>query len=182
MPLDITNIVLSGATVLSAATAAAMYFGGIGDRHRKQLDERIGHHVTPLDVRIKALEAQVEAAQSASADAIEAAINRALGPYSSKLDVLEAKMDVFWRQVALDAAKILHQPHPERAMLDHLLDAFTENVLTPDEELALRRELVRIRDWEPGVDLGYPVRDGEQTAAAILLRTMSHVTSPRGAP
>ncbi len=178
---DAVNLALVAATVVSSGTALFTWLDARSDRHRKKLDARIAERQAPLDAQVKALEAEFHAALAAQAALIESSINKALAPVASRLDVMETKMDVFWRQVALDAAKILHQPNPERAMLDHLLDAFTEDTLTPSEELSLRKELVRIRNWEPGQDLGYPVRDGEQTAAAILLRTMDHVITPRGA-
>jgi hypothetical protein len=185
VPADTLSIVLGAATFLSAGTAFLTWWNARGSAHHKQLDDQIDGRLAPFDKRVELLEAQFKAAQEASQALIADAIRRELGPVSGKLDVLEAKMDVFWRQVAVDAAKILHQPNPERRYLDSLLDAFTESLdaqvpMAPDKEVALRKELVRIRNWEPGDDLGYPVRDGEQTAAAILLRTMSHVVEPQG--
>jgi hypothetical protein len=103
-----------------------------------------------------------------------------VGPLRQDVAVLKSQVEVFWKAVALDAAKILHQPDPARAQMDHLLEALVEDILTPEEELQLRKYLVAVRNWEPGQDAGFPVSPGEQTAAAILLRTMEHVITPRG--
>lgn len=179
MPIDVTNIALAVATAISAASAAFAWRDARGDRDRKRYKEQIALEVVPLDGRVSALELKFEALLEANAALIETAIIRAVEPLATKLTVLETKMDVFWRQVALDAAKILHQPDPARHRIDCLLEAFMEDTLSADEELELRKELVKIRNWEPGQDLGYPVHPGEQTAAAILLRTMEHATTRR---
>lgn len=94
------------------------------------------------------------------------------------------KVNSFWTQftatmteVAVNQAKILHQPDPRRAHIDHLLEAFMEGTLTADERLDLRKFLVQIRNYDPGgpSTLEFPVYPGEQTAAAILLSTMDLV-------
>lgn len=50
---------------------------------------------------------------------------------------LETQMDLFLRTVSLDAAKILHQPHPDFARRDLLLERFTDNELTEEDESEL---------------------------------------------
>lgn len=83
-------------------------------------------------------------------------------------------------QLAMNAAKNLHQPNPLRAHVDHLLEAFMEGTLTPEERIELRKVLVKIRNFEPsGEPLEFPVYPGEQTAAAILLSTMDIVAPGR---
>lgn len=148
------------------------------DRGKKKDLERIGHALHPYDLRIHDLEVSAEH----STDAIGAAITRALQPLLASLTGLETKMDIVWegqKQIALDAAKVLHHPEPERHEVDHLLDAFTNDTLTEEEEVQLRKALVAIRDWEPGRDVGFPVYQGEQMSAAILLRLMNSVITPR---
>jgi hypothetical protein len=50
--------------------------------------------------------------------------------------------------------------------------------LTPEEKTELRKTLISIRDWEPGgKEIGFPVYQGEQVAAALLLLTMEHAMS-----
>jgi TolA-binding protein len=91
-----------------------------------------------------------------------------------RLAVLETKTEVFWKSVAMDVARIIHSPDPARVHIDALLDAFMSGTISPGEAEELRGLLVKMRDWEPGDDIGFPVYAGEQVAAAILLRTMDH--------
>jgi hypothetical protein len=88
--------------------------------------------------------------------------------------VLETKVELWWKSVAMDAAKILHQPDPARAAVDKVLEAFMAGTLTKAQENELRGYLRIIRDYEPGQQTPFPIHNGEQTAAAILLSTMEH--------
>ena len=101
---------------------------------------------------------------------------KALTEALSKMGV---KVDMYWNTLetmAMHAAKGLHQPDPERARLDHLLEAFIEGTLTPEERNELKKMLVLIRNYEPGgPPLDFPVQQGEQTFAVILLSTMDMV-------
>jgi hypothetical protein len=101
--------------------------------------------------------------------------NARIGAILDRLAVMETKIEVFWRSVAMDAARIIHSPDPARAHIDALLDSFMTGTMTPEQERELRQVLVKIRDHEPGdVAVGFPVYPGEQIAAAILLRTMEY--------
>lgn len=97
-----------------------------------------------------------------------------MGRVLDRLSVMETKIEVFWKSVAMDAAKIIHSPDPRRAHIDALLDAFTEGTITTQQASELKTILVFLRDWEPGKPADFPVYPGEQVAAAILLRTMDH--------
>jgi hypothetical protein len=102
---------------------------------------------------------------------------------SEKLSQMGVKVDMYWNsleQLAMNAAKGLHQPDPARAHVDHLLEAFMEGTLTGDEKTELKKILVKIRNYEDnGPDLEFPVQPGEQTFAAILLSTMDLVDPRR---
>lgn len=102
---------------------------------------------------------------------------------SDKMTQMGVKVDMYWaslEQLAMNAAKGLHQPHPERERLDHLLEAFIEGTLTADERIELKKSLVQIRNYEPSSPpLDFPVIPGEQTFAAILLSTMDLVNPQR---
>jgi len=108
---------------------------------------------------------------------------RSLRDLSDKLTQQGVKVDMYWttlEQLAMNAAKGLHQPDPRRARVDHLLEAFIEGTLTPEERTELRKILVQIRNYEDGVSqLEFPVQPGEQTFAAILLSTMDLVDPRR---
>lgn len=102
---------------------------------------------------------------------------------SDKISKMEVKVDMYWtslEQLAMNSAKNLHQPDPRRAHIDHLLEAFMEGTLTPEERIELKKILVQIRNVEPNSPpLPFPVYPGEQTAAAILLSTMDIVDPTR---
>ncbi len=93
---------------------------------------------------------------------------------------LEVKVEYFWEQAAMNAAKAIHQPDPEREVIDRLLESFMEGTLTQDERLELRKYLVKIRNYEPSQGyIGFPVLPGEQSQATILLSTMDLVDPAR---
>lgn len=174
-----TDIFVGSATV--AAAAAAWFSVHITRRSHDKLD-RVGEMkaavqeaIHPQDVRLFALE-QLTAAFP---DHLEAAIARAIAPLANDVGIVKTQIEVIWRSVALDMAKILHKPDPARRHVDVLLEALQNETLTYDEELELRKLLVLIRDWEPGRDVGFPVTDGEQAAAALLLITMEYAIPHR---
>lgn len=98
---------------------------------------------------------------------------------AEKLAGIDVKVGFYWEQQAMNAAKQLHQPDPRRAHIDTLLEAFMEGTLTSDERIELKKELVKMRNYEPGQDLGYPVNAVDPTNAAILLGTMDLVNPQR---
>lgn len=102
-----------------------------------------------------------------------------MGRVLDRLAVMETKIEVFWKSVAMDAAKIIHSPDPRRASIDALLDSFMNGTIKQEEVVKLKNILVILRDWEPGVPSDFPVYPGEQVAAAILLRTMDHAIEGR---
>lgn len=127
----------------------------------------------PLDNRLRALEGQCNNMPIT----IDSLITRALKPIEAQLIAQNTKIDPVWRaleELAVDMAKNLHHPDPDRAELDALLDHFMAHTLTADEDLTLRRYLNTIKTVEAGYNqaLGFTVLDGEPTYAAILLRTM----------
>lgn len=84
-----------------------------------------------------------------------------------RLTALEVKVDVFWKGIALDAAALLHRPHPEFKRRDELLETFTYKKLNSKEARELYNMLVPV--WE---DIQAPY--AERLAASILMRTLSH--------
>jgi hypothetical protein len=96
------------------------------------------------------------------------------GSLLDRMAILETKVEVFWKSVAMDAAKIIHSPNPERKHVDDLLDAFMGGTLTDEGAEKLRVLLRYIMKYEPGDETDFPINQGEQLAAAILLRTMEH--------
>lgn len=140
----------------------------------KPIDDRMQDHTTRITqmgdrlIRIEDMMKDFSTSQRASAE---------------KISKMEVKVDMYWtsfEQAAIGAAKILHQPDPRRAHIDHLLEAFMEGTLTSDERIELKKILVQIRNFEPSQPpMDFPVYPGEQTAAAILLSTMDLVDPNR---
>lgn len=109
--------------------------------------------------------------------AVQAAVEEKFDPLASRMAIMETKMEVFWRDVSFDAARILHHPEASRERVDDLLDIFMARTMTTEEEAELRGYLTTIRDWEPGMPAPFRMFPGEQLASAILLSTMDHVTA-----
>jgi hypothetical protein len=92
---------------------------------------------------------------------------------------LETKVDVFWKNVALNLAQILHSPNPARAHVDALLEKLMAELkgeegelLTPDEREELRRLLAYMAQHHHGDPSDFPIYPSDQVSAAILLETM----------
>lgn len=81
---------------------------------------------------------------------------------AERLVVLETKIDVFWRGVSLDAAKLLHSPHEKWAERDILLERFIAGTLTMDEAAKLATMLDDILADDDG--------DPAEVMAASLVR------------
>jgi hypothetical protein len=113
-------------------------------------------------------------------NALDASLKELQGKLGGVLDrvaILDTKVEVFWKNVAMDAAKIIHSPDPRRAHVDALIEDFQHAVrtgtrLSPARDAELRRVLQVFMDWEPGKPSEFPIRDGEQALAAILYHTM----------
>jgi hypothetical protein len=85
---------------------------------------------------------------------------------TERLAKLETKVDVFWRGVSFDAARLLHSPHPEFARRDELLERFQAQNLTAAEarELAtMMSAVLEERKSDPG----------QQMAASVILRYLA---------
>jgi hypothetical protein len=172
------NIVIALGTILAALVAFMAWRESHSDRGRNQRQEQIDQSLAPMQTQLSLLVQKVSDAETRGHELMAAMVSSSIQPLREDIRELKTQVAVFWKSVAIDAAKILHQPDPKRHMIDALLEAFMEDTLTSDEEVQLRKYLVTIRNWEPGQDVGFPIHPGEQTAAAILLSTMNHAMSP----
>jgi hypothetical protein len=86
-----------------------------------------------------------------------------------KVSVLESKMDVFWKGVAIDVASVLHSPHPSWGDLDLLLDRFRNDTITDPEMTRLAGMLQEVKDGAYG---GVPISRADQVAASLMLRAI----------
>jgi hypothetical protein len=164
--------------IAAAGSAIAAWFSvhltrssRVKEDRTAQIRQLVKDGVHPLDLRLITIETQCKAMPAT----VNALITTALEPVNTQLNTLNTKIDPVWKaleELAVDMAKNLHHPDPDRAEFDALLDHFMAGTLKPDEDLELRRLLNKVKTYRPGDDIGFTVYDGEPTYAAILLRTM----------
>lgn len=147
----------------------------------EKIKQIIQAELAPLTQQIHDLTVQLQAT-NARQDAQQRDIHELtdkLGKVLDRLAVIETKVEVFWKSVAMDAAKIIHSPDPRRRQVDELIEAFQhaadgQGMMSSNDYNKLREILLFMRDWEPGMESDFPIYPGEQFAAAVLLRTMDH--------
>ena len=141
-------------------------------RHAQEISRTVQDLSRPVDNRVTELEFKMKTV-STRLDNVDAALSKLsdrFGPILDRLAVIETKIDVYWRNVAMNAAQILHSPHPERAHVDALLEAFQAGTLDKKGHAELMGILKRVAEYEPGgEDLGFPIHPGEQFAAVAIL-------------
>ncbi len=81
----------------------------------------------------------------------------------TRLIAVETKIDLFWRGLSLDAARVLHSPHPQWARRDALLEAFMAHRLASDEAAELGALLLDVFD-------DHEADPGQRMAAAVVLK------------
>lgn len=141
-------------------------------RHAQEISRTVQDLGRPVDSRVTELEFKMKTV-SARLDNVDAALSKIadrFGPILDRLAVIETKIDVYWRNVAMNAAQILHSPHPDRAHVDALLEAFQADTLDEKGHAELMGILKRVAEYEPGgEELGFPIHPGEQFAAVAIL-------------
>ncbi len=96
---------------------------------------------------------------------IEQAVSRLpeAQPLINRLVTVETKIDLFWRGLSIDAARVLHSPHPEFARRDKLLEAFMAHQLSAADAVELGEMLLNLFD-------DHEADPGERMAAAVVLK------------
>jgi hypothetical protein len=89
--------------------------------------------------------------------------NKDIETIADRLARLETKVDVFWKDVSFDAARVLHSPHPEFARRDELLEKFMSAQLNINEAMELEAMLNEVLSK-------HDVESGQRMAASIVLR------------
>lgn len=183
--MDVLSIVVGFGALLGGAggVGAVAYFREVRNSRLKKdhdaaVSTRITEALTPVKTDITGLRSEFDHMTMSWPAQLKAALFEALEPVKGQYTELSTKVEPLWLalvQGAIHNAEVLHHPDPERAELDALLDHFKENILTRDEELQLRRFLVKIKNWESGQDLGFPVYESEPSAAANLLSMLDLV-------
>lgn len=177
---DTWATILGGAGAAAGAAAAFfMYFADRGARgaarRNKAIEDLVHAGLEPLTLHDKEVAVKL-AALAASITQISqdlAVVRERQEKIFDRTTVLETKMEVFWKNVALDVAKVLHSPNPAREHLDVLLeDLIAGRLAVGTRRDELRRVLRYIRDYHYGDPSDFPIYPGDQVAAAILLQTM----------
>lgn len=84
---------------------------------------------------------------------------------ASRISILETKVEVVWKGVAFDLAQVLHQPHPEYAERDDLLEKLLSDEISSTELLRLR-DILKNTVGSIHDEGNY----GERVAASMLMR------------
>lgn len=78
---------------------------------------------------------------------------------------INVKLQIFWKDVSFDAARILHQPHAHAAEMDRLLDKYLAEQLRGNELKLLIVLLEATRDDDGQIE-------GRRLAASQMLRAI----------
>ncbi len=182
--MDVLSISLGVSTALGSAATAFLYWETRGSRARAKRDDAaralIAAAVAPVENDLRSLEIRLDSDNSHLATTIKIALAEALEPVRDQISTLNTKMEPLWEaliNMGINQTKVLHQPDPRRAEIDCLLEGLQEEfdggrLLTVSEVTRLRAFLTKIKTWEPGQDVGFPVLPGEPTSAATLLAIM----------
>lgn len=175
-------------TAVSVYVAWRSHKVSMQDRSAKASDQSVTTHIDlalqPVKDRLLIIDQRTgPQADERNRLIMSGMIHDALSPLNETMTKLGVKVDTLWSQLAVSMAQILHQPNPARRPVDRLLEALMEGTLSNEERTELRKYLVAIKNWEPNsgdaeVELtpdnvvSFPVHNGEQVAAGILLLTM----------
>jgi hypothetical protein len=82
-----------------------------------------------------------------------------------RITAIETKVDVFWRTVCMDAARILHRPDPRLARRDELIEKFLAETINRTELSEFIEILQRLID-------DHDAAPGDRLAASIIFRSI----------
>jgi hypothetical protein len=182
--VDIATLVLAVSTALGGGGTVFLWLEthtvGRSERRKKSIKSIVDEQIEPVKADVQQLHVKVESDVSHSRATMKQLLSEALEPVHHQLSVLNTQMEPLWRQVinnGLNQIDVLHQPDPRRAHVDVLLEKlraeFTGGPLMTDAEVAeLRGYLIKIKTWEPGMDVGFPVLPSEPSSAGQLLSIM----------
>lgn len=122
--------------------------------------ERLAERLATLEQRASMPERLAERLAS-----IEQSVRSLPDPQAliNRLTAAETKIDLFWRGLSVDAARVLHSPHPEWARRDSLLEGFMAHRLAAEEAAELGEMLLEVFD-------NHEADPGQRMAAAVVLK------------
>lgn len=182
--MDVLSLVLAGSTALGAIGSVAFWrethSEGIRDKQKAETRAMIDAALASLQLDLQAIHAKMDGDKDREAIVIKAVMSEALEPMKDQLSILNTKVEPLWTaliNMGVNQTNVLHQPDPRRAEVDALLEELQDelvngHLMSQRDYLRLREFLNKIKSWEPGRDIGFPVLPAEPTSAAILLSVM----------
>ena len=160
------GIVVAAIGLLLSIYSVAKAQGNNSKAEVKELEGRLvrlestGVGVKEIEPRLTKLETREEFQRGSLAG-----ISLGIGRLDVQVANLETKVDVFWKQLINSAADLLHQPHPEFARRDYLLEQLRYDKLTQLEAQELYDVLSAVWDNREG-----PF--AERLAASLVMKSL----------
>lgn len=178
------NIALAISTALGSAGTVAYYrethSDGVRVKRAAETRAIVDAALAPVLVDLQAIRAQYAADNSQTPLVIKTVLSEALEPMRDQISTLNTKIEPLWTaliNMGINQTNVLHQPDPRRTEIDGLLEELQDelvngHLMSQPDYTRLREFLNKIKVWEPGTDIGFPVLPAEPTSAAILLSVM----------
>jgi hypothetical protein len=182
--VDVLSLVLGASTAVGTGTSIALWRESHGESTRKkradEIDARLAAALAPVQQDLQGLHAKLDSDASRTTLVIKAVMSESLEPIRDQLSTLNTKVEPLWTaliNMGVNQTNVLHQPDPRRQEIDGLLEELQDELMNghmmPQPHYTRLREFLnKIKNWEPGKDIGFPVLPAEPTSAAILLSVM----------
>ena len=182
--MDVLSICLAVGTGLGSVGTYAGWRETHSDRviSKRTAETRamIEAALAPITGELNSIHAKIDADGTQQTLIIKTVLSETLEPMRDQLSTLNTKVEPLWTaliNMGINQTNVLHQPDPRRAEIDGLLEELQDeltngHMMSQPDYSKLRMFLNKIKTWEPGTDLGFPVLPAEPTSAAILLSVM----------
>ena len=182
--MDVLSLVLGVSTAVGTATSIGLWRESRGESTRgkraAEVKAIVDAALAPVQLDLQGLHAKLDSDASRTTLVIRAVMSESLEPIRDQLSTLNTKVEPLWTaliNMGINQTNVLHQPDPRRAEVDALLEELQDelmngHLMSQPDFTRLREFLNKIKSWEPGQEIGFPVLPAEPTSAAILLSVM----------
>ena len=182
--MDVLSLVLGVSTAVGTATSIGLWRESRGESTRgkraAEVKAIVDAALAPVQLDLQGLHAKLDSDASRTTLVIKAVMAESLEPIRDQLSTLNTKVEPLWTaliNMGINQTNVLHQPDPRRAEVDALLEELQDelmngHLMSQPAFTRLREFLNKIKSWEPGQEIGFPVLPAEPTSAAILLSVM----------
>jgi hypothetical protein len=182
--VDVLSICLAVTSGLGSIGTVAYWrethSDGVRNKRTAETKAMIEAALAPVHNDLNSLHAKMDADSSQTTLVIKTVLSESLEPMRDQLSTLNTKVEPLWTaliNMGINQTNVLHQPDPRRAEVDGLLEELQDelangHLMSQPDYSKLREFLNKIKLWEPGTDIGFPVLPAEPTSAAILLSVM----------